>query len=238
MSKVIAYLRVSKREQAESGLGLDAQLSLIKTRLGEPDMIFRDEGVSGKIPNRRGLMSAIENLVEGDTLAIAKMDRLARDMFLQLWIEKEVAKKKATIKSCTIGESADDDNPVSKLMTRIVSAFAEYERSLIAERTSSALKQKKIKGEKTGGYTPYGFKVVEVNNCKYLKEDSDEQGVIKYINIMREHFDTSYSKIANSLNNQNVPTKTGFRWRSMTVKRAHEDSRSRAKTIPAFRKVA
>ena len=55
MSASIAYLRVSTDEQANSGLGLDAQLDAIIAAVGQPDAIYRDEGYSGSNPKRPAL---------------------------------------------------------------------------------------------------------------------------------------------------------------------------------------
>ena len=81
MSASIAYLRVSTDEQANSGLGLDAQLDAIIAAVGQPDAIYRDEGYSGSDPKRPALMDAIDALSAGDVLVVAKRDRLARDTF-------------------------------------------------------------------------------------------------------------------------------------------------------------
>jgi DNA invertase Pin-like site-specific DNA recombinase len=104
----IAYLRVSTDEQAESGLGLDAQLESITKAFEAPDGVFRDEGYSGKDPNRPGLTEALEALRRGDVLVVAKRDRLARDTFLSLWLEKEVKRRGARIASAA-GEGTDSD---------------------------------------------------------------------------------------------------------------------------------
>ena len=70
-------------------------------------------------------------------------------------IEKMVADASARVVS-TAGEGTDGDDPAAMLLRRMVDAFAEYERALIAARTKAALAVKKSRGERTGT-CPYGF---------------------------------------------------------------------------------
>ena len=98
--RLIAYLRVSTDQQADSGAGLDAQLDACsahaKRRGLEIHQVFRDEGISGaaKLDERPGLMDAISSLKKGDILLVAKRDRLARDQRTLFKIEDAVEKGK------------------------------------------------------------------------------------------------------------------------------------------------
>ena len=81
--KVVGYLRVSTREQAESGLGLDAQRRAIEAeavRRGWEVTWYADEGWSAATLNRPGLTLALRALKRGevDALVVAKLDRLSR----------------------------------------------------------------------------------------------------------------------------------------------------------------
>lgn len=221
MRKTVAYVRVSTDEQAQSGLGIDAQLSAIEDRIGKPDVVFQDEGYGGADPERPGLRKAIESLRKGDVLAVAKRDRLARDPFLSLFIEKEVKKARASILSAA-GEGTESEDPGQILMRRMVDAFAEYERAMIRQRTSAAvcakMQKKKAGHEKTGGCIPFGFDVVqEANGVKRLIENNAEQQAIKAMQAMRERGE-SLRAICERLNENGVKTKTGTRWHPKTVR--------------------
>ena len=179
---IYAYLRVSTDDQAESGLGLDAQLEAITKTYGTPDKVYRDEGFSGADPKRPGLIDALDALRHGDALAVAKRDRLARDVMLSGWIRKEVSKHGAEILSAA-GEGTGADDPASVLMGQIIDAFAEYERGVIATRTKSAMDQKRQRGEYLGGKVPFGYQLDE--SGRYLVDDPDEQRVIALIGDLR-----------------------------------------------------
>lgn len=213
----IAYLRVSTDEQADSGLGLEAQLAAIEKAVGKPDAVHRDEGYSGKDPQRPGLLGALEALRRGDRLVVAKRDRLARDTFLALWCEKEAKRRNARIVSAA-GEGTESEDPAAVLMRTLVDAFAQYERQLIAARTAAALQAKRARGEKTGGDVPYGFRLAE-DGC-HLVEDPDEQ---RTVDLVRELKGRGWSlrQIGAELEQRGIRTKRGgTTWHAETVKAA------------------
>ncbi len=210
----LAYLRVSTDEQAQSGLGLEAQLAAIRRAAGEPTAVYSDEGCSGGDPKRPGLLSCLEALRAGDTLVVAKRDRLARDTFLALWVEKEAKRRRARIVSAA-GEGTDSDDPAAVLMRTLVDAFAQYERAIIGARTSSALKAKRARGQKTGGYVPFGFRLAE--DGRTLVADAAEKAVIAQVRQMRADGWTLRA-IAADLEARGVLTKQGrARWHAEGV---------------------
>jgi len=83
--KVIGYLRVSTREQADSGLGLDAQRRTISDeadRRGWEVEWLVDDGRSARNLNRPALVEALALLKRGnaEALVVAKLDRLSRSV--------------------------------------------------------------------------------------------------------------------------------------------------------------
>lgn len=186
MAKAIGYSRVSTADQAESGLGLEAQRERIEAaaersglQLGE---VFTDAGVSGSagLEDRPGLFAALEQLGRGDVLLVAKRDRIARDPIIAAMVERTAQRKGARVVSAA-GEGTDDDDPASILMRRMVDAFAEYERLLIGQRTKAALAAKKKRGERAGNL-PFGFRD---DGTGRLVEEPGEQEVIGRIAELR-----------------------------------------------------
>ena len=173
-----AYLRVSTTSQAESGAGLDAQQDACARAAGTLAGVYRDEGVSGStgLDKRPGLLELISVLDKGDTLIVAKRDRLGRDPLVVAMIESAVKRKGARIVSAA-GEGTDSDSPTDILMRRMVDAFAEYERLIIGARTKAALQAKKARGERTGSI-PYGYNCDDGTN---LIPDPDEQDIIQQV---------------------------------------------------------
>jgi len=173
-----AYLRVSTDKQADSGAGLAAQLDSCTRVAGVLAGVYRDEGVSGKtgLDKRPALLELIAALSKGDTLIVAKRDRLGRDPLAVAMIEAAVARKGARIISAA-GEGTDSDSPTDILMRRMVDAFAEYERLVIGARTKAALQAKKARGERTGSI-PYGYQCDANSN---LVANDREQAAIAAI---------------------------------------------------------
>ena len=136
----IAYTRVSTDKQADSGAGLAAQTAAIAAYAAKAGLTitasFSDAAVSGSkgIEDRAGLTAAIASLRKGDLLIVAKRDRLGRDQFVVLGIERAVAKR-----GCTI-------------------AAAEFERGLIRTRTKAAMQAKRVAGQIIGE-VPFGYVV-------------------------------------------------------------------------------
>ncbi len=221
MARTIAYVRVSSDEQSQSGLGIEAQLEAIRAAFGEPDIVFRDDPGHGDDPERPGLLAALEEIEKGDTLVVAKRDRLSRQMFLSLWIEKEVQKARAIIASAE-GESTEDEDPAKVLLRRMKDAFAEYELATIRRRTSAAVKvkmrNKREAGEKTGGrFAPFGYDIVVDGGVKKLVANQREQCIISGMVEMR-NAGASYQDIADKLEADGVTTRGGGKWTHKVVR--------------------
>ena len=124
----IGYARVSTNEQ-----NLDMQLDAL--RAAGCDQIFQDEGISGAKIERDGLTQAFGALRESDILILWKLDRLGRSLgFLCDRIER-FGNNGIGFQSLTDG--IDTTTSGGKLVFHIMGALAEFERSLIGERTKA-----------------------------------------------------------------------------------------------------
>lgn len=167
--------------------------------------------MSGNVLSRPGLAAAIEALEPGMVLVVDTVDRLARDMLVNLTIRHQVDKAGATIEFAD--GSPNEDTPEGKLFSHILSAFAAYERDRIAARTSAGLKRKQANGEWLGR-PPVGYIVVD----KQLVENAFEQMAIK--GIMRLSADESYTSkdIAHRIT-QSYGLFRGNPWSARTVRK-------------------
>jgi len=181
--KIVAYLRVSTDEQADSSAGLDAQLDACRQIAeGEVAAVYQDAGISGKagLDKRPGLLAAIDALEAGDVLLVAKRDRIARDPLVMAMSEAAVQRKKARIASAA-GEGTDSDSPSDVLMRRMVDAFAEYERLLIGARMRAALQGMRARGQRVGSI-PYGYRL---GDDGLLVEEASEQRIVGLVRQLR-----------------------------------------------------
>ena len=79
----------------------------------------------------------------------------------------------------TAGEGTWRDTAQDKLVRTILSALAEYERKVIAARTSAAMLRHQANGRRMSFLVPVGWRQ-DPNKPARLIEDPDEQGTLEY----------------------------------------------------------
>ncbi|UQB67585.1 recombinase family protein [Epilithonimonas zeae] len=203
MKKYIAYYRVSTKQQGNSGLGLDAQRTMVRNYLKEDDILIDqfEEVESGKNDNRPQLLKAIEkSKTESATLLIAKLDRLSRNAgFIFLLKDSNV-----DFKCC--------DMPQADSVTiGIMAVLAQEERLLISKRTTDALQELKSKGMKLGNpknLTPEARKMgSEAMRLKALQNENNRKATALIVSL--RDAGRSYNKIADELNKSGFKTSRG-----------------------------
>lgn len=136
----VGYARVSTQDQ-------NPQMQIEALRANGCERIY-EEKASGAREDRPELQAAIDYLREGDTLVVWKLDRLARSLKqLIATVEKLEA---AGIGFRSVTEAIDTTTPGGKLTFHIFAALAEFERSIIRERTQAGLKAAVARGRKGG----------------------------------------------------------------------------------------
>ena len=106
---------------------------------------------SGAQRDRPELASAIDFMRGGDGLVVWKLDRLARS--LPQLIETVAHLETEGIGFRSLTEAIDTTTAGGKLIFHIFGALAEFERSVIRERTRAGLKAARDRG-RTGGRPP------------------------------------------------------------------------------------
>lgn len=227
--KYVIYLRVSTEQQANSGLGLEAQREKCRNYIPEGSEIleFSDEGFSGALESKKrpALVCAIDSLNKDDILLIANRDRIGRDPIVNAMIEREIEEKKAFLVSAS-GDFNGNKDPSSVLMRRMVDVFAEYERLIIGVRTRVALSVKKNKNERVG-YIPYGYRLCE--DGIHLEKDIEEQRKIDLIFSMRNQ-DISLRKIASEMNSRGEYKRYNKKWNHVSLLHIIRNERARRAT--------
>ncbi|MGW9629070.1 recombinase family protein [Agromyces sp. NPDC055520] len=157
MTTMIGYLRVSTEEQANSGLGLDAQRDTIQRYAdahGWDVVWYVDEGLSAKSLDRPQLQAALARLRvipkrrDVDGIVVAKLDRLSRSVHDFSGILKLAAARKWAVVAIDLG--VDTSTPTGKLVANVMMSVAEWEREVIGERTSAAMQAAKRQGRHMG----------------------------------------------------------------------------------------
>ncbi|MCV9910388.1 recombinase family protein [Brucella sp. HL-2] len=137
----VGYARVSTEEQK-----VDLQLNALK--LAGCEQIFMDEGVSGAKVDRAGLKKALASLQPGDTLVVWRLDRLGRSLINLVGLMSELGNRGVEFHS--VMENIDTCSAGGRLVFHLMAALAEFERSLISERTKAGMEAAKLRGIHVG----------------------------------------------------------------------------------------
>jgi DNA invertase Pin-like site-specific DNA recombinase len=141
---LIGYARVSKIDQQDTR----AQVKALKE--AGCKRIF-EESASGGRWDRPELHRALDHLRTGDVLVVWKLDRLSRSLKDLLHILEKITEVGGGFRSIT--EHVDTTTPPGRMMLQMLGAFAEFERSMVRERTRMGLKAARERG-RIGGRKP------------------------------------------------------------------------------------
>ena len=136
----IGYARISTMDQ-----NLEYQLDELKKAGCE--QIFTDK-ITGTKFDRPQLTELKKILRKGDTIVVWKIDRMGRGLRDMMNLMKEFETQGINFKSLT--EPIDTTTATGRLVFSIFATMAEFERSLIVERTQAGLKAGRARG-KVGG---------------------------------------------------------------------------------------
>jgi DNA invertase Pin-like site-specific DNA recombinase len=163
MGRIIGYARVSKLEQ-----NLDLQKDELEKAGVKKQLLFIDK-VSGMKEERPGLARCFENLQHGDVLVVWRLDRLGRSLPHLISIIKDLKERGVGFRS--IADSNIDTTTASgEVVFNIFSSLAQFERSLLQERTLAGLKSARARG-RLGGRPKLLKDSPKIKMAKKLHED-------------------------------------------------------------------
>ena len=137
---LVGYARVSTREQ-------DPALQLDALKDSGCERIFT-ESASGAQRERPELQSALSYMRKGDTLVVWRLDRLARSLKQLIKTVEALEDKGMGFRSLT--EALDTTTRGGRLVFHIFGALAEFERTIIRDRTRAGLEAARARG-RVGG---------------------------------------------------------------------------------------
>jgi DNA invertase Pin-like site-specific DNA recombinase len=140
---LIGYARVSTNVQ-----DLTAQRNGLRALGVDQENIHVDQGLTGTKPRTTRLREALAAVRAGDTLVVAKLDRLARSLPDARDIADELTRKGVAL---SLGGSVyDPSDPVGRLLFNVLGMVAEFESDLIRIRTHEGMAVAKAKGRLRG----------------------------------------------------------------------------------------
>jgi len=146
------YARVSTVNQ-----DLESQLQTLENE--NCDEIY-SEKFTGTKTERPVFTELLEMLKEGDTLVVTKLDRFARTTEHGIRTVKELFERGVKVHILNMG--LVENTPTGRLIFNILSAFAEFERDMIVERTQEGKAIAKQRGDfKEGRPNKFSKKQIE-----------------------------------------------------------------------------
>ena len=253
--RAVGYVRVSTEDQAQNGVSLDDQearvRSYIHSRGFEEVQIFREEGVSAKIPLGKRPRGAemIEILrrkvgkgqgAEIQHIVAVRLDRLFRNTVNALEHAQAWDRTGIALHVLDMGGSAlDTSSPMGRMFFTMAAAFGEMERRLIGARVKAGLDRLKAQGKTWVRKTPFGFDRIDRREIgpdgkekitHDLVPNPEEMEIVRFIQstigtVQNGKWMTP-GKVAKILTERGAKTKLGGKWHPVTIReilRVHEE---------------
>jgi len=193
MSRTFAYIRVSTMEQNPENqikeiesAGFAIQSNRIIT-----------ETISGSMPinRRKGFMTLLDKMEQGDILVVTKLDRLGRDAIDVSFTVAKLENMGIKVHCFALG-GVDLTSSSGKMTMGVINAVAEFERNLLIERTQSGLTRAKSQG-KTLGRPKVFLESQRQEVINQLEEGKTVAAIARNFNTSRQ----TIMRIRNIINN-------------------------------------
>jgi len=186
---LIGYARVSTQDQ-------NPELQLDALQSAGCEEVFVEKVTGNGLKVRPEWESCCRTLRKGDTLVVWRLDRLGRSLKDLVGIIQELEDRNVGFKSLT--ESIDTTSAGGKLIFHIFGALAEFEHSLIRERTIAGLSAARARGRK-GGRKPKLSKADVRKAAAMLRDPMVTKTEVA------EHFGTTRMTLNESLKREGYP---------------------------------
>ena len=175
------YIRVSSREQAKFGYGLDVQELKCRDYVNFYEFnvnkitLYKDDGFTGRDlhrPSIKRLMNDVKNK-KIDILLIYKLDRLSRSVIdtcklIKFFLEQEC-------QLISVMDRLDIDSANGRMLVGILAVFANWESDVISERTVDGMQAMIHKGKYPFCCSPFGW---DKDDDKFLQINEEQAKII------------------------------------------------------------
>ena len=219
--KFVSWRRVSTQKQGRSGLGLEAQKSIISYFVAEANgelvadfhEVYTGKNLHGCVELQKAMECAKKN---NAILVIAKSDRF-RNLAQALEVYSEM---NGNIYFCDVPMA--EDKATYKFMLSLAWALGEREASIVSLRTRQSLQAKRARGESVGNPNAKITSEMRANSIASRKQDAqlneNNRKAYKLVHLLRTQGKT-YAEIARELNDGGYKTANGKAWQIVQVQR-------------------
>ena len=177
--KVYGYARVSTKGQARDGNSLEVQTKELRSA-GASEVV--SDTYTGSVTDRPELERLMLRLREGDTIMVTKLDRIARSV--SQGIELINGLNERGVKVHVLNMGLMDDSPTGMLIRNVMLSFAEFERSMIMQRTREGKAIARTKaGYHEGRPKKYGRQ--QMDHAMQLLQDHSYSQVVSMTGISK-----------------------------------------------------
>ena len=216
---LVGYCRVSTENQREEGT-IEIQhkaLTEYAEKNGHTLIEIFSDSLSGSrdLDNRPGLslmFDCLESRPDIEGVLIFKLDRLARDLYIQEHLIKKLQDLNKSLVSIKEPDILSND-PMRKAFRQFMGIVSELEKAFITMRLSGGRINKARKAGYAGGCPAIGYKA----EGKELSVDTESVDTVRTIFSLRERCYT-LRDIADYLNGNNIPSARNGKWYAGTVK--------------------
>ncbi len=214
--EAVGYCRVSSVGQQKKGSGLGRQENTIKSyakKTGYKLIKVYHEAFTGTENDRPMFETMLADILDNGcrTIICECLDRLARDLSVQLQIIALLANKGITLINAMTGQDVTNpSDPMTLAMIQVQGAFAQLDKNLLVRKLKKGRQAKKEKAGSCEGRKPFGFYTGETEILKRIKELNRKSQGEKRLGAY---------EIATILNKENLPTRKGTPWHGATVSR-------------------
>lgn len=227
--KVVAYVRVSSKEQAEKELSIPAQLEAIRNFCKQKgyNLVheYVDAGKSAKSDERMQFQEMIAAAKKKNepfkAIIVHKFDRFSRNRDDHV-IYKSLLRK-IGIAVISVTEHTDPETPHGFLLEGILEVISEFYNMNLKNETMKGLKENAKHGYHNGGRAPYGYRLSRVADksgvVKTVYELGPDEEVSTIKRIFQQYVYEGYSckKIASLLNDSHIPSYYGQNWCASSI---------------------
>lgn len=202
---IYAYMRVSTNFEGskERNQSFDRQLMILKEKYNLEDTQIFQERISGGVStkDRPEFDRMMKMLQSGDMIVVTEMSRFSRSLQDLIETVNILTTKKIGITFLKENIVIDDNglNPMNKFIFQLFGAFAEFEKSLIAERVKMGMQASKMKGVKLGRPS----KMVEEQEHQFTR---DYENGMPYT-LMQEKYAISKATVIATAKRLNLPSR-------------------------------
>jgi DNA invertase Pin-like site-specific DNA recombinase len=171
---------------------------------------YVEKGVTGtkELSDRQALSDLFARLDSNGVrmVLVERADRLARDLMVSEILLAQFRERQVKVVECEGGSdlTVADGDPTRKLIRQILSAVAEFDKCVIVDKLRAARNRMRRNSGRCEGRKPYG--------------DREGEGeVIAKIQELKKA-GNNLQEIADNLNAENIPTRTGKQWQRQQIK--------------------